>query len=310
MVIEDTQRRQELAAFLRARRIAISPAAAGFPTTGRRRTPGLRREEVAELAEISTTLYTWLEQARPVPISESALTRVAAALACAEEETQLVLTLLSGRGPASAERQDADHAPAGLVNLVALHDPAPAWLIGPQWECFGQNESARLVFGDWGARDLADRGLLTLMFTDPFIRRLFRDWQVQAQRVLAEFRLSTALHSGDAALSTMVNRLLDTSPEFREWWQPYPARTRTEAITTLDHPELGTLVFQHVPLRTQDGSGVRASFLIPADEATTNTLRSTGIRPQITPPRKASPARRRLDTRTEEPHQPRNLTGR
>ncbi|WP_037348404.1 helix-turn-helix transcriptional regulator [Sciscionella sediminilitoris] len=281
MVIEDAQRRQELAAFLRARRTALDPATAGFPTTGRRRTPGLRREEVAALAEISTTLYTWLEQARPVSVSASALTRIAAALACAEEETQLVLTLLSGRRPASEARTDIDCVPGGLLNLVALHDPAPAWLIGPRWECFGQNESARLVFGDWSTLDAADRGLLTLMFTDPFIRRLFRDWQVQAQRVLADFRLSTALETGDPVLSNTVDRLIDVSPEFRQWWHQYPAQTRGESRTTLDHPELGTLLFQHVPMRTQDGSGIRASFLIPDDEATTNKLHATNIRPNL-----------------------------
>ncbi|WP_167754232.1 helix-turn-helix transcriptional regulator [Amycolatopsis nivea] len=281
MVIEDRERRKELAAFLRSRRTALDPVAAGFPTTGRRRTAGLRREEVAALAEISVTLYTWLEQARPVPVSVAALTRVAAALACTDEETQLVLTLLSGRGPASPEHDGA--AAAGLVGLVAQQDPSPAWLIGPRWEGFGQNESARLVFGDWTRRDVADRGLLTLMFTDPFIRSLFRDWHEQARRLIAEFRLSTALHSGDPALSAMVDRLVQESPEFREWWQQYPAQTRAEATTTLDHPELGTLVFQHVPLRTQDASGIRASFLVPADEATAGALRSTGIRPRFGP---------------------------
>jgi transcription regulator MmyB-like protein len=139
------------------------------------------------------------------------------------------------------------------------------------------------VFGDWRRLDVADRGLPTLMFTDPFIRTLFRDWHAQARRLLAEFRLSTALHSGDPALSAMVERLIRTSPEFREWWQQYPAQTRAEATTTLDHPELGTLVFRHVPLRAQGGSAIRASFLIPADEATADRLRSTGIRSRFGP---------------------------
>ncbi|MBB4683658.1 helix-turn-helix transcriptional regulator [Amycolatopsis jiangsuensis] len=283
MAIDNPERRRELAAFLRARRTAIDPAAAGFPVTGRRRTAGLRREEVAALAEISTTLYTWLEQARPVPVSAAALTRVAAALACTDEETQLVLTLLSGRGPAAPAHDGAEGAPEGLVRLVAHHDPAPAWLIGPRWEGFGQNESARLLFGDWTRLDVADRGLLTLMFTDPFIRTLFRDWRTQARRLLAEFRLSTALHSGDPVLSAMVDRVGQASPEFRQWWQEYPAQTRGEGTTTLDHPELGPLVLQYVPMRTQDGTGIRATFLVPADEATADTLRSTGIRPRFSP---------------------------
>ncbi|WP_084469928.1 helix-turn-helix transcriptional regulator [Amycolatopsis benzoatilytica] len=283
MLIEDPERRQQLAAFLRARRTAIDPSAAGFPATGRRRTAGLRREEVAVLAEISTTLYTWLEQARPIPVSAAALTRVAAALACTDEETQLVLTLLSGRGPASPEHDGSAGVPEGLLRLVAQHDPAPAWMVGPRWEGFGQNESAKLVFGDWTRLDVADRGILSLMFTDPFMRTLFRDWHEQARLLLAEFRLSTALHSGDPALSTMVNRLTEASPEFRQWWQQYPAQTRGEAAITLDHPGLGTLVFQHVPVRTQHGPNIRVSFLIPADGPTSDKLRSTGVRSRFGP---------------------------
>ena len=268
MVIESEQRRRELATLLRARRTAISPAAAGLPDTGRRRTPGLRREEVAALAEISTTLYTWLEQARPVAVSEAALVRVACALRCTQEQTQLVLTLSSGRGPAvDAVAEDAP--PDDLDALVHHHDPFPAWVVGPRWEAMTQNSAARRVFGDWSLLPARDRHLLVLMFTDPRYRALFRDWDHQAHLVLAEFRLSTALAPDDPA----VDRLVRDSPEFRAWWAEYPALTRPGGATELDHPDLGRLALRYVPMRAQDGSGYRVTFCLPVDGATETALR-------------------------------------
>lgn len=275
MIIETAERRRELATFLRARRAAADPVSAGFAGGGRRRTPGLRREEVAYLAEISTTLYTWLEQARPIPVSAAALIRVAGALACTEEETQLVLTLLSGRTPLPATSGVEDRESYALLcEFVLQQDPFPAWLIGPRWEALQQNTAARRVFGDWSSVDAGARTIPDIMFTEPALRSLFTDWAGVARQMLGEFRLATALMPGDEEIDELVQRLLQRSPEFREWWQQYPAQTRAGGPFELDHPQLGRLTMSYVPMRSQDGSGIRAIFCLPGDEHTEHVLRA------------------------------------
>lgn len=187
----DVAHREELAGFLRSRRERLAPLDAGVRAGPRRRTPGLRREEVAQLSGVSLTWYTWLEQARDITVSRQVLDAVARALQLPATERRYLFAL-------AGEPLPADPAPAPvsptLQRLVDSLDPNPAYLVNPCYDILAWNRAEAGLIGDPARLPDAERNTIWLLFTDPAMRTLLVDWRGEAQRLLAQYRAAAGHH--------------------------------------------------------------------------------------------------------------------
>ena len=233
--------RRELGDFLRTRRGRLTPESVGLPHRRRRRTPGLRREEVAELAGIGVDWYTRLEQGRPVRPSAATIDALAVALQLTEPEHQHLGDLAS-RG--RRERFQPETAPPALLRLLdGLAQPA--YITGRRRDLVAWNESAADLLG-FDLLGPGDRNVLVAMFTDPRSRELFGPgWAGEAQRMLARFRCTHDLWADDPAFATLVRRLRGGCPEFGGWWDRHDIRRSRSGRKTLYHPKKGVLTFEH-----------------------------------------------------------------
>jgi transcriptional regulator with XRE-family HTH domain len=263
----DDQRRQ-LGAFLRARREGLDPARAGMPATtlGRRRTPGLRREEVAVLSGISTTWYTWLEQGREIALSPPALARLADALLLTAAERAYLFELTRRRDPAPRGGADAISAaaPAELEAVLAA-TAAPAYLLDPLWCARAWNTAARRLFAPWF--DSGEACLLRFVFLDPAARGFIRDWEDRARRLLAEFRADTARHPDNPAVRTLVAALQRESPDFARFWQEQAVLAREGGTRKFMHPADGAVEYEQVTLVPAAHAGWKVVVLLGRDYA-------------------------------------------
>src|SRR5690242_11781324 len=220
----DRERRRELASFLRSRRERLSPAAVGLPANGRRRTPGLRREEVAQLAGTGVTWYTWLEQGRPISVSTQVLQAVARALRLDADEHAHLYTL-AGAPPPDPEPEPEPVA-LPLATMLAALDPYPALVFGPRWDILAWNRAEAALVGDLGEVPVARRNLMWLLFTEPSWPTLLVDWEETTTRMIAQFRAAMASHVGEPAWTGLLEELRAASPRFRELWERHEVATR------------------------------------------------------------------------------------
>jgi transcriptional regulator with XRE-family HTH domain len=256
-----SSQRGELAAFLRARRNALTPAEVGLPTGRSRRTPGLRREEIAMLAGVSVTWYTWLEQGRRINVSTDVLEALARALRLDDAERQHLLTL-AVRAPAAHADNVAD-VPDALVRLITSMEPAPAYVLGPRWEFLAWNRPQARLYPVIERLDDAERNLLWAMFAEPSVRPLLDDWPAQARRILAEFRAGTAALRDDPQVTTLVDRLRAASPEFADWWPQLDVAQFQTRLRRYHHPRAGELVFEYQQLTPSEWPSLRVVCQLP-----------------------------------------------
>jgi transcriptional regulator with XRE-family HTH domain len=238
------RRRDELADFLRRRRASLQPADVGLPNGGRRRTPGLRREEVALLAGVGTTWYTWLEQGRDIRASLDVLEALARALRLTPAERTHLMLLGRGEEPPPS-RQPAERGSATLRRLIENLGPNPAFIIGRRWDYLAWNQAAVALFGDLGSIPRGARNHVWLTFMDPARRELFTDWERNYPRLVAKFRADSARHLGDPAFEELIQALRQSSPEFCKAWKRHEVAGGGEGRKELRHPEVGLLAFEH-----------------------------------------------------------------
>ncbi|KAB7843814.1 helix-turn-helix domain-containing protein [Streptomyces mobaraensis] len=236
---------------LRSRRERLRPADVGLPAGTRRRTRGLRREEVAQLAAISSTYYTYLEQGREVRPSRQVLDALSAALRLDAAERRHVHELVHGAPPAETPAV-AEAPPPALVSLVDRLDPCPAYVTGRCWDVLASNRAARTLWTDWPARPPEARNLLWWMFSDPAARQVMVDWPAEASALLGRFRTAAARHPGDPGFGSLLERLHTVSPEVREWWPQHRVMPLSSGTKRLRHPALGEIELEHVVLRLAD----------------------------------------------------------
>ena len=246
------QGRAEFADLLRSRRGRLTPADVGLPAGARRRTPGLRREEVAQLAGVSPTYYTFLEQGRDVRPSRQVLAALAQALRLSATERAHLFQLARVAPPAADEDARAEVLAPALGAMVAHLDPYPAYVKGRRWDVLAANRAARAVFTDWMARPPEDRNLLWWTFTDPEARKVFVDWEHEAAATLARFRAAAARRPGDPEFAELIERLQRASPEVRSWWPRHDVLPVAGGVKRLHHPAVGDVTFQHVVLQVAD----------------------------------------------------------
>jgi transcriptional regulator with XRE-family HTH domain len=256
-----SSQRGELAAFLRARRNALTPAEVGLPAGRSRRTPGLRREEIAMLAGVSVTWYTWLEQGRRINVSTDVLEALARALRLDDAERQHLLTL-AVRAPA-AHADDVADVPDALVRLITSMEPAPAYVLGPRWEFLAWNRPQARLYPVIERLDDVERNLLWAMFAEPSVRPLLDDWPAQARRILAEFRAGTAALRDDPQVATLVDRLRAASPEFADWWPQLDVAQFQTRLRRYHHPRAGELVFEYQQLTPSEWPSLRVVCQLP-----------------------------------------------
>lgn len=239
-------KRRELADFLRAHRARLTPASLGLPAGARRRTPGLRREEVAQSCGMSATWYTWLEQGRDVSASASALSGLARTLELTPAERAYLFELAGKRDPnlpAPLDDGGMDVA-ASLGRAVAAID-GPAYILDSLWNARAWNRQAARLFVGW-LDGSSDRNLLRYVFLSPTARKVIPDWQGRARRVLAEFRADSSRHLEDASLQALVEALRRQSPYFARCWREHDVVDRTGGERTFDHPRRGRLSYEQV----------------------------------------------------------------
>lgn len=232
-----------LGTYLRDRRIRLDPAAFGFPA-GRRRTPGLRREEVAQRAHISPTWYTWLEQGRGGAPSAEVLNRIAAALMLTEIEREHLFLLGLGRPP-EVRYRPAEGVTPRLQRLLDAFDSSPALIKTATWDVVAWNRAFAAVLTDYGAIPPGRRNTLRLIFTDPRVRAAQYDWESVARFVVGAFRADAARAGAVSEVGQLVEELCRLSPEFAALWRDNDVHAHGGGAKRLRHPILGPIELEY-----------------------------------------------------------------
>jgi transcriptional regulator with XRE-family HTH domain len=276
-IASSDSRRDELRAFLRSRRARLSPADVGLPDDGaRRRTPGLRREELAALAGVGVSWYTWLEQGRDIHPSPEVLDALARTLRldAAERATLFALArtelpLADGSGAAPG---DDDDGHALLVSLVEGLHPMPAYLLGPLTRILAWNRAASALFGSLSHLPPERRHLLWLLLVDPGEAGDNPGRQETARNVVGRFRSEYARHAGDPEYDRFIGELRERSPRFARWWDEHEVNDTQRGTKTIEHPALGTLRLHHAQTVPTGAPDLRLTVYAPADAATRAAL--------------------------------------
>lgn len=238
--------RQELAEFLRACRRRLAPEQAGLPAHSRRRTPGLRREEVSALAGVSSTWYTYLEQGRKVQASRGVLESLAKTLQLSAVETAHLLHLggFTETVPPPASTGELDPAFRQLVDEL---EPAPAWVLDRYWNLKAFNASA----ADWlpEVRQAPVRNLFRWVMTAPAAKQWLVDWAEEARSLLGQFRAMAARHPGDARFKVLLAEVIDADPAIGTWWSRHEVRSGAPAEKRIAHPTMGIRTVRHMVLQ-------------------------------------------------------------
>ncbi len=262
-----------LGAFLRDRRCRLDAAAFGLSMV-RRRTPGLRREEVAQRANVSVTWYTWLEQGRGGAPSADVLDRLARALMRTDVEREHLFLLGLGRPPEVHYRQDDEVSPR-LQRVLDALEFSPAYIKTATWDIIAWNHAATVMLNDYGALAPRDRNVLRMMFCDPVVRARQLDWESVARFVVATFRADAVRAGATGSVEALVDELSRTSPEFAAMWREKEVGAHGEGTKVLRHPAAGLVSLEYSAFSVDgrpDLSMVIYNPATPADTAEVRTL--------------------------------------
>lgn len=264
-------RRQELASFLRNRRERITPDDVGLPVGGRRRTPGLRREEVAQLAGVGVTWYTWLEQGRDIAPSPQVLDAIARTLHLDRHERTHLFGLADAADPSHI---DGCHAVPDTVRaMLDQLEPFPASVVNGRYDLLAYNRTYNaLVGGGLDELEPDQRNSLWRLFNDPTSRRVVVDWEEAAQRLVAAFRASMAKHMGEPAWKCFLRRMLDSSADFAEIWERHEVRPMQIMSKRMFSPRGELLEMESTSLWVAESVGVRLVTYVPSNDTTRRRL--------------------------------------
>jgi len=270
--VADAQRRAALGEFLRTRRARLSPAQIGLPSAARRRTPGLRREEIGVAAGVSTTWYTYLEQGRDIHVSRDVLESIADGLRLNQDERMHLFLLAEQSAPAPSLLPDEALPLAYQLILDALEE-YPAYIRGRRMDILAWNKAARAVFGDFAMMPDRERNLLWLLFTDTLFRRLFVDHEGLAQEMLEIFRETTTRYINASWLNEFIDALNRVSPAFRQSWKGHNVRRKTSGPVSREllHPEMGMLVFTIAGFQVSGDPDIQCCIFTTAPNSETAT---------------------------------------
>ncbi|HVW41591.1 MAG TPA: helix-turn-helix transcriptional regulator [Amycolatopsis sp.] len=268
-VERDILRRRELGSFLRSRRERLTPVQVGLPAFGRRRTPGLRREEVAQLAGVGVTWYTWLEQGRDIHASEQVLDAIAGTLRMDPYERDHLFTLAGV--PAPPPPRDCGAVTPEIEAMLAKLEPYPAAVYNARTDILAFNRAYDWLF-EVSALPFEERNTILQACTNPAWRARMLDWDEVVPRAVAQLRAAMAAHVDEPAWKSLIKRLCRESPEFEAIWNRHdvqPVRTCTKRLLRHD---VGVFSFEPTHLWFGSRSEVRLTTFVPADEETAARL--------------------------------------
>jgi transcriptional regulator with XRE-family HTH domain len=263
MQMTSATQRAQLSEFLKNCRARLQPAAVGLPQATRRRTPGLRREDVAALAGLSATWYTWLEQGRDVRASDRILESLSRTLRLSPEERDYLFSLAQSR-PAPLQPSQAQEVPETVKRtLDALN--VPAEVINPRWDVVYWNPMVKRCFRDYDALPPERRNLMRILMTSPEYQEDPVEYGAMARRIIAKLRVDYSQAAGDPSFDALIEELNEVSPMFRELWRSPEIRSRSEGVHLLRHPQLGGITFEHTSYVVEGVPSLRVVIFSPHD---------------------------------------------
>ncbi|MFI9449308.1 helix-turn-helix transcriptional regulator [Amycolatopsis sp. NPDC052450] len=263
-------RRHELAAFLRSRRERITPDQVGLPISGRRRTPGLRREEVAQLAGVGVTWYTWLEQGRDINASDQVLDAISRTLRLDPHEHKHLFTLAGA--PEPPLEKDCKLLSQNIHRMMGKLEPFPVCVRNARCDILAYNRAYDWLMGGIDAIPFEERNTLIQCLTNPEWRRRLPDWELNLPRVIAGFRAAMAGHLAEPAWKNLVKRLRQESELFERMWKEHDVSSERIVLKRYLHPDVGLLRFEFSYLYLGRRSEISLATLTPADEETAAKL--------------------------------------
>ncbi len=265
----DTQRRQ-LIDFLKGCRARLSPTQVGLPDTNRRRTPGLRREDVAALAGVSVTWYTWLEQGRKIQVSADVLERVCATLRMTADEREYLFALVQHRPAPPAATCVTEVSPTLARMLDALG--VPALVMTARWDVIAWNRLMSQAFRHYERLAPEDRNLLRILLMDDTYQHDPVAYETMVRRVLSKFRVDYSQTPDDPSFEALINELAERCPIFRRLWNSAEVVGRSEAIA--HHPQLGGMTMEHSSYVPEGSPTLRVVIFVPYDEPSAAKIRA------------------------------------
>jgi transcriptional regulator with XRE-family HTH domain len=271
----------QLGTYLKDRRSKLDPAALGFPMT-RRRTPGLRREEVAQRANVSATWYTWLEQGRGGSPSTDVLNRISRALMLTTVEREHLFLIALGHPP-EVRYQATEGISPRIQRVLDALEFSPAFVKTVTWDLVAWNQAASALFGH-GALAPEQRNILRRIFLDPQARAAQLDWQSVARFAVAAFRADTVRAGASANVEALVDELRRLSPEFDLMWRDNDVRSHGEGIKQLRHPIAGLLALEYSAFSIDGRPDLSLVIYNPATSKDVNRIRELMTSPSKTKP--------------------------
>lgn len=260
---KENYRYKEIGDFLKTRRAKMLPSFVGLPATEHRRTPGLRREEVAQLAGVGLTWYTWLEQGRPIHVSASVLESLSRVFMLDKHERMHLYLLANQPLPADVPEQQASLNPM-LQNVLDSLVLCPSLITDQRWNVIAWNKEASLLFGDFTRMNARERNIVWTMFTNNKYKELFFDWNLYAKRLLGSFRSTCGQYIEDAWLIQFIDDLKVQSTEFRAWWPLHEIESSNEKYKKLNHPIAGVLDFEVSNFNVSDNRELQMIVHVPS----------------------------------------------
>jgi transcriptional regulator with XRE-family HTH domain len=270
-------RRAELASFLRTRRERITPEQAGLPPGSRRRTPGLRREEVAQLSGVGVTWYTWLEQGRSINASPQVLGAVARTLLLDQAEREHLFRLADlpdAATAAAAGTTGCEQVPPEVTEILDAITPMPACVLNERFDLLAWNDAYQVLWPGVTGAPPAERNLLWQCFTYPDCCHPYVNRGEQLAKLVAQLRGAYARHLGEPAWTGFVRRLSAVSPQFARLWEEHDVASQTSYLKVFRHPAHPQLLLTTTSLGVQAVPGTRMVVYKPADEVTKNAIAS------------------------------------
>lgn len=272
---------RQRAEFLRSCRARIKPADLGLPAPQRRRTEGLRREDVAALSGVSVAWYTWLEQGRAMRVSDEVLERICHTFRLSEDERVYLFSLVQHRPP-RLQQQPQNDAPEDLARLLDVVQ-VPALIMNLRWDVLAWNELNTIVFRDYSILPPNERNLLELLFTRPSYYKDPQEYESMARRILAKLRVHYSSAGDDPKFEAMIRRLENNSPVFRRIWRSPEINVKSYGMHRFKHAQLGELTFENCTFVPDGHPTLRMVLCTPCDEFTRQAIaraRAQGLSPK------------------------------
>jgi transcriptional regulator with XRE-family HTH domain len=261
-------RYKELADFLKTRRAKILPSQVGLSSAMRRRTPGLRREEVAQLAGIGITWYTWLEQGRAIHVSAQVIESLSRVLLLDKQERIHLYLLANQPLPTDIPAYQGTVSPI-LQHVLDSLLLSPSFIADQRWNVIAWNKAAAMVLGDFSKMNARQRNVVWAMFTEDYFKQLYTDWDLNAKSLLGRFRSTCGKYIEDSWLNQFIDELKEKSTEFNLWWPLHDIQNDSGVYKQMNHPVAGTLDFESSSFEVPDHSGFKLFVHVPTTETDT-----------------------------------------